>query len=117
MATVEAAVRSLKRLIDRWGQSVSLVHGGQTFTPVARVTAMGMNLRYVWFRAAETSNWESPAYVVTLSGDYQTGNGGPAEGDTMTLYGQAYTVRKIDRPRVGTVVLKTVLLVARDAPP
>lgn len=116
MATAEAAVRSLTRLIDRWGQTVSLVHAGQTFTPVARVTTMGLNVRYVWFRSAETTSWESPAYVVTLPGDYQTGNGGPAAGDTVSLYGQTYTVRKIDRPRVGVVVVKTVLLVARDAP-
>ena len=113
-AAAEAAVRSLARLIERWGQSVSLVHDGQTFTPLARVTTMALGLRYVWFRSTETDNWESPAYTVTLPGDYQTGNGGPAVGDSVTLYGQTYTVRKIDRPRVGTVVIKTVLLAARD---
>lgn len=76
---------------------------------------MANSVRYVWFREAETTYWESPAYVVTLPGDYQTGNGGPAVGDVVTLYGKDYMVRKIDRPQAGAVVIKTTLFAARDA--
>lgn len=117
MPATETLVRRLERLIARWGLPVSLVHGGVTFTPTARVTPLGLSVRYVWFRSLETENWESPAYTATLPGDYQTGNGGPAIGDAVTVYGKTYTVRKIDRPTVGAVVIKTVLFLARDVTP
>lgn len=116
-ATAEAMAQRLERLIAQWGQPVTLTHGGESFTPIVRVTTLSSSVRYVWFRESETTNWAAPAYTVTLPGDYQTGNGGPAVGDTVTLYGQDYAIRKIDRPRVGAVIIKTVLFTARDSSP
>jgi len=48
-----------------------------------------------------------------LSGDFQPFSSSPATGDLITIKGQDYTVRKFDKPSLGTTPIKTMLYVSR----
>lgn len=114
----DAIRHRLEQIIAQWGQPVRLGRSGTwAANPIpARVSAMSNATKYAWFRTSETTNWAAPAFVVTLSGNGTTVDFGDAViGDGVELPLGTYTVRKIDRPRLSGVVIKTVLYVARDA--
>ena len=110
------AIRTgVTRLIAYFGQAYPYKRGASSMSAVARIHVMNTSTKYAWFTAAETAGWASPAYVVTLAGDFQTtfGSPAPAVGDLITIAGQDYTVRKIDKPQVGAITVKTTLFVSR----
>ena len=111
----EAIARRMAQIIEAWGQPVSIGRGGTTNTQTARVSAMSNVVKYAWFRSNETANWAAPAYVVTLAQSGEAGILGAVQvGDSVGLPQGVFTVRKLDRPRLGGVIFKTVLYVARD---
>ncbi len=114
----EAVRRRLAQIIMEWGQPVRLGRGGAwaASTTQARMSAMSNTVKFAWFRANESTNWAAPAFIVTLAESGETPDFGPVQiGDTIELPLGVYTVRKIDRPRLSGVVIKTTLFVARDA--
>ncbi len=116
-----ALVRRLALVLRRYGQEVRLRRGGSVFPFMARVAILSTATRYTWFRRDESDDWESPAWSVTIAGDFTTTNGGPLPGDIVEIPAPNngtldHTIRKIDKPRLGGVVVKTVLYVARDLP-
>ena len=113
----EAIRRRLAQIVGEWGQPVRVGRSGTWATnpTQARISAMSNTVKFAWFRANESSNWAAPAFVVTLAESGETPDFGPVQiGDTIELPLGVYTVRKIDRPRVSGVVIKTTLFVARD---
>lgn len=105
--------RRLALLIARYGQTITVLRGGSSYNVSARVAVMSTATRYNYFRYDETQNWLAPAYTLTVAGDYSLPTGAITVGDTVELLGGLYPVRRVDKPRVGNVVYKTVLYVAR----
>jgi hypothetical protein len=113
MALGNTVAARVAALIGRLGQPVTIHHGGAAQASLAVVDIMTAGVRAAQFRTAEITNWIAPAYVVTLAGE------GPpvAVGDTVTFPVESvptdFPVRKIARPRLGEVVVKTQLFVAQ----
>lgn len=105
--------RRLAALIARYGQTIIVRRDGSTYAASARVTVMSTATRYNYFRYDETQGWLAPAYTLTIAGDYALPTGAVGTGDVVELPGGLYPVRRVDKPRVGNVVFKTVLYVAR----
>ncbi|MBC8143164.1 MAG: hypothetical protein H7Y38_17190 [Armatimonadetes bacterium] len=105
--------RRLAALIARFGQGIVIRRGDSSFAASARVTVMSTATRYNYFRFDETQAWLAPAYTVTIAGDYALPTGAVVAGDVVELPTGLYPVRRVDKPRVGNVVFKTVLYVAQ----
>lgn len=106
--------RRLTRHIARYGTTLTYARSGSTFAFTARVSVMSPTVRSAWFKTSEVDTWSNrPAYVVTVAGDFAPFGGAVASGtDTVTIHGAAYTVRKIDRVRLGEAIVRTVLYCA-----
>ncbi|GAB4458872.1 MAG: hypothetical protein OHK0029_20700 [Armatimonadaceae bacterium] len=113
--------RQMIQVIERYGSTVTYTRGTEpaatSIEVRARVSPMSNNVRFPWFRSDESATWESPAYVVSLAGDFRPLNSEPQTGDRVTLPTGDYTVRKWDKVRIGDTVIRTTLYVARTASP
>ena len=107
--------RRLTTLIARYGQPVIVRRGSSTYSATARVSVMSTATRYNYFRQDESQNWAFPAYSLTIGGDFALPIGAVVAGDEVEIDGTFYPVRRVDKARVGNVVYKTVLFVARMA--
>lgn len=107
--------RRLAALIARYGQTVVLRRGGNTYTALARVAVMPTATRYNYFRFDESRDWLLPAYTLTIGGDFALPTGAVSVGDVVELPDGLFAVRRVDKPRIGGVVYKTVLYAARTA--
>ena len=112
MPTPAQAVKRLTTIIARYGGMYPYKRGAFTTMIPARIRPMTGGEKYEWFTAAEVSAWAAPAYVITLAGDFKPFGADPATGDKATIAGTDYTVKKWDKTRLGSVVLKTTLYCA-----
>jgi hypothetical protein len=113
-ALANAIVSRLGRIIGLYGQSYTYKRGASTTSVPARLSVMNNTTKYAWFTSAEVAAWGGlPGYVVTIAGNFAPFSSAPVAGDLITIKGVDHTVRKFDQPRLGTVVVKTVLYVSR----
>lgn len=110
--TPAAVVKRLTAVIARFGASYTYKRGASTVSVSARVRVMTSAESYAWFTAAEVSAWARPAYTVVVGGDFLPFGGAPAAGDTITINGVVYTVKKFDKAKMGAVTVRTVLYCA-----
>jgi hypothetical protein len=112
MATLSGATQRLSAIIERYGATLTYKRGAATTTVRAKARTMTNAELYQWFTTVESSAWAKPAYVVVIAGDFLPFGSAPAAGDTVTINGTIYIVRKFDKSRLGAITLRTILYCA-----
>ena len=107
MALLGETVREkLSQAISRYGEALSISDGTTTRSVPAQVAIMDVSTRLRLFKGAETETFSHPLLSVRVAGDDAI----VAVGHTFVRAGRTWTVRKIVQPKLGGVIVATVLL-------
>ena len=112
MPTAAQAVKRLTTMILRYGRTYVYKRGASTASIAARIRPMNAAEKYQWFTSSEVAAWAAPTYVVTVAGDFKPFAADPIIGDKITIAGTDFTIKKWDKSRLGTVIVRTILYTA-----
>ena len=105
MALGDTVRAKLAQVIARYGETLSISDGASSRSVSAQVGIMELSARYRFFTSSETSGYASPLLSVRIAGDDAA-----AVGHTFIRAGRTWTVRKKEQPKIGGVIICTLLL-------